>query len=74
MRATEYYMSQHSDKQYIRIAQYFIRKREADQTYVSDLANFCLMVEENPDSKQPPIPLVKGLQKCSKAKRHKARF
>jgi len=46
-KATEAYVDEYEAKGYLymRTAQYFIRKQEPDKTVISELANYCSMIE-----------------------------
>jgi hypothetical protein len=49
--ATEKYVSEYEVKRYefMRTAQYFLRKQNLDKSYESDLATYCEIVRNNPD-------------------------
>jgi hypothetical protein len=49
--ATEKYVSEYEVKRYefMRTAQYFLRKQNLDKSYESDLATYCEIVRDNPD-------------------------
>ena len=47
LEATEIYVNEYQKMnwKYMRTAQYFIRKQESDKTFMSELANYCAIVE-----------------------------
>lgn len=49
--ATEKYVSEYEVKRYefMRTAQYFLRKQNLDKSYESDLATYCELIKNNPD-------------------------
>ena len=52
--ATERYIDEYSIRryEYMRTAQYFIRKQNIDKTFESDLATYCEILRTNPDDEQ----------------------
>jgi hypothetical protein len=52
LRATSMYLDEYEAKswQYMRTSQYFIRKSEPDKTVISELANYCDLVESGVDT------------------------
>ena len=49
--ATQKYISEYESKnfEYMRTAQYFIRKQNLDKSWDSDLATYCEFLKDNPD-------------------------
>lgn len=54
LKATERYVDEYSIRryEYMRTAQYFIRKQNIDKTFESDLATYCEILKTNPDDQQ----------------------
>ena len=52
--ATERYIDEYSIRryEYMRTAQYFIRKQNIDKSFESDLATYCEILKTNPDDQQ----------------------
>lgn len=52
IKATEKYVDEYSVRnfEYMRTAQYFLRKQNIDKSFESDLATYCELVISNPDS------------------------
>jgi hypothetical protein len=51
LKATERYVDEYSIRnyEYMRTAQYFIRKQNIDKSFESELATYCQYINENPD-------------------------
>jgi hypothetical protein len=54
LKATERYVDEYSIRryEYMRTAQYFIRKQNIDKSFESDLATYCEILKTNPDDQQ----------------------
>ena len=54
LKATERYVDEYSIRryEYMRTAQYFIRKQNIDKSFESDLATYCEILRTNPDDQQ----------------------
>ena len=54
LKATERYVDDYSIRryEYMRTAQYFIRKQNIDKSFESDLATYCEILKTNPDDQQ----------------------
>jgi len=54
LKATERYVDEFSIRryEYMRTAQYFIRKQNIDKSFESDLATYCEILKTNPDDQQ----------------------
>jgi len=54
LKATERYVDEFSIRryEYMRTAQYFVRKQNIDKSFESDLATYCEILKTNPDDQQ----------------------
>ena len=54
LKATERYVDEYSIRryEYMRTAQYFVRKQNIDKSFESDLATYCEILKTNPDDQQ----------------------
>ena len=57
IKATEMYIAEYEKKNYLymRTSQYFIKKQEVDKTITSELANYCMLIENGIEDTGPKI-------------------
>lgn len=57
IKATEMYIAEYEKKNYLymRTSQYFIKKQEVDKSITSELANYCMLIENGIEDTGPKI-------------------